>query len=232
MTVVATGLAGEIRAEHEAAQAAFGAAVGHAIRAGQLLTEAKAQVPHGEWIPWLEENFPAGKRTAQGYMRLAANAEEAQALAHLGIEGALRQLAAPRPAATVDADPQEEPGSGIADVVAARDVLGADALTALDVWTQIHRRLPRDEAEVAEIESVCKVFGVYPIIERLTGEIPFVCIGYITGDGEHGGEIILHPGWLEYCRLLGGAIANGPLAEYAAAEPGPAVAERIKAAAS
>lgn len=89
-------IATAIQVEHEAAQSAFRTAVEHAIRCGELLVEAKAQARHGEWGPWLEENFPASQRTAQGYMRLAVRAEDAQALAHLGIEGALRQLAAPK----------------------------------------------------------------------------------------------------------------------------------------
>ncbi|MEJ7786351.1 MAG: DUF3102 domain-containing protein [Solirubrobacteraceae bacterium] len=97
---IAMSLAVDIRREHEAAQQAFASAVEHAVRCGELLAEAKAQVRHGEWLPWLAENFPASARTAQGYMRLAAQ-PNAQALAHLGIEGALRQLAAP-PAVDLD----------------------------------------------------------------------------------------------------------------------------------
>ena len=93
-----TDLAEAVRTEHEAAQVAFRSAVDHAVRCGQLLAEAKAQVSHGGWGAWLAENFPASDRTARGYMRLAAHAEEVnrQGLADLGIEGALRELAAPR----------------------------------------------------------------------------------------------------------------------------------------
>jgi hypothetical protein len=40
-------IAEEVRVEHEQAQAAFGAAIEHAIRAGELLTKAKAGVEHG-----------------------------------------------------------------------------------------------------------------------------------------------------------------------------------------
>jgi hypothetical protein len=89
-------LATAIRREHEAAEASWRDAVAHAVRAGELLIEAKAKLSHGEWLPWLERNFPASVRTAQGYMRLARRAEDAQALAHLGVEGALRELARPR----------------------------------------------------------------------------------------------------------------------------------------
>ncbi|MEJ7804019.1 MAG: DUF3102 domain-containing protein [Candidatus Limnocylindria bacterium] len=94
-TTVTTSLAADIRREHEAAQQAFASAVEHAVRCGELLAEAKAQVRHGEWLPWLAEHFPASPRTAQGYMRLA-NHPDAQGVAHLGIEGALRHLAAPK----------------------------------------------------------------------------------------------------------------------------------------
>jgi hypothetical protein len=89
-------LAADIRREVQAAEAAWQDAVAHAIRAGELLIEAKAQVEHGHWLPWLDANFPGSARSAQGYMRLAQHAEEAQALAHLGVEGALKQLAAPK----------------------------------------------------------------------------------------------------------------------------------------
>lgn len=74
-------------------------AVEHAIRAGDLLIEAKAQVRHGEWLPWLAENFPASERLAQSYMRLAANPQRS---AHFdSVDAALKELAEPR------AEPEE-----------------------------------------------------------------------------------------------------------------------------
>jgi len=47
--------------------------VQHAINAGERLIEAKATLRHGEWTPWLEQNFEFTDRTARNYMRLAAN---------------------------------------------------------------------------------------------------------------------------------------------------------------
>jgi hypothetical protein len=64
-------IAEEIRREVDAAEADFQSAVAHAIRAGELLIEAKAQVGHGNWLPWLKANFDGSERTAQNYMRLA-----------------------------------------------------------------------------------------------------------------------------------------------------------------
>ena len=46
-------LAERINAEHDQAEAAFKTSLSHAMKAGVLLAEAKAAVPHGEWLPWL-----------------------------------------------------------------------------------------------------------------------------------------------------------------------------------
>ena len=46
-------LAARIKAEHEAVSTALKESVAHAIAAGELLIEAKAQLGHGQWLPWL-----------------------------------------------------------------------------------------------------------------------------------------------------------------------------------
>jgi len=78
--------------ELEAAVAAFRTSVAHAIRAGELLAEAKALVGHGHWLDWVNANCLASLRTAQDYMYLAKHPEDARRLAHLGIGQALRAL--------------------------------------------------------------------------------------------------------------------------------------------
>jgi phage N-6-adenine-methyltransferase len=85
-------LAQAIEAAH---QAAYRAALPHAIRCGELLLEAKAQVAHGQWLPWIEANLTLRPRQCQGYMRLAANRDalNAQAATHLTIDGALALVA-------------------------------------------------------------------------------------------------------------------------------------------
>jgi Protein of unknown function (DUF3102) len=66
-------LAARIRAEHAATGEALKSSVEHSIAAGELLIEAKAKVPHGQWLPWLRDNCAISERTAQLYMRLAKN---------------------------------------------------------------------------------------------------------------------------------------------------------------
>ena len=64
-------LAANIAAEHQQAQASMQKGLEHALKAGELLVEAKKLVTHGKWLPWLEANCPFPERTAQLYMRVA-----------------------------------------------------------------------------------------------------------------------------------------------------------------
>ena len=94
-------LAQQINGEHRQCEEAIGAAVQHAIRAGELLVEAKALCQHGEWLSWLGANFEGSERTAQAYMRVAREWPkladgDPQRVADLSYREAVRLLAAPR----------------------------------------------------------------------------------------------------------------------------------------
>ncbi len=93
-------LAARINAEHEAARGAFKKGFEHALNAGELLLQAKAQVEHGQWLPWLESNCNVSQRSAQLYMRVARERPKLEAksasLADLSLEGAAKQLANPK----------------------------------------------------------------------------------------------------------------------------------------
>jgi hypothetical protein len=45
---------------------------------GELLIEAKAQVPLGSWGPWLNRNFHLSATTARNYMQLARKIDESE----------------------------------------------------------------------------------------------------------------------------------------------------------
>jgi hypothetical protein len=57
-----------IRDELEAGQSA---GLEHYRRAGEMLNEAKEQMPYGNWRRWLSKNFTLSSRTAAYYMGLA-----------------------------------------------------------------------------------------------------------------------------------------------------------------
>ena len=65
------------------------------LEIGKRLTEAKAQLEHGEWLDWLENSVGINKRAAQRFMQLAAEYANASTLTHLGYSKVLALLAVP-----------------------------------------------------------------------------------------------------------------------------------------
>src|SRR5215216_6765534 len=93
-------LAARINEEHCACETAANAVPTHAMSAGELLMEAKGQLPHGAFGSWLKENFAGSDRTARAYMRVYSHREELEAKrqrsATLSLDGALRALSTPK----------------------------------------------------------------------------------------------------------------------------------------
>jgi Protein of unknown function (DUF3102) len=130
-------LAGRINEEHRACEAAANAALTHAMSAGELLLEAKGQLPHGAFGSWLKENFAGSDRTARVYMRVYSHREELEAKrqssATLSLDGALKALSAPK-----DENPDPETAS-LAELEASAEAAYERALSATyksaeDLW--------------------------------------------------------------------------------------------------
>lgn len=89
-------LAAEINEEHRLCEAALRNGLAHALKAGEMLVEAKSHTRHGEWGSWLADNFDGSERTAQAYLRLALNwgeLENRNGVADLSFRGAMKELA-------------------------------------------------------------------------------------------------------------------------------------------
>lgn len=92
-------LAEAINAEHRRAQEAMQSSLAHALRCGELLNQAKSQLKHGDWLPWLASNCEFSDRTARAYMRVARNQSElskSATIANLTFTNALGLLAKPK----------------------------------------------------------------------------------------------------------------------------------------
>jgi hypothetical protein len=59
---------------------------------GNALIEAKRLLPHGEWNKWLAENARISSRTASNYMRISKSGLKSEAVADLGLKGALESI--------------------------------------------------------------------------------------------------------------------------------------------
>jgi hypothetical protein len=126
-------LAAEIKREHAAVTEFTKKGIERAIRAGELLTAAKKQLKHGEWLPWLAEHVQIPSRTAQHYMRLARHktglASQIRNLAHLTVEAAVALTRKPKKSR----DPAEtEPARVTDDDTAPADDADEDEDTDTD----------------------------------------------------------------------------------------------------
>lgn len=97
-----TRLARDINRAHAEALEHARSAVQRARHAGELLLQAKKQVQHGVWLPWLSKSCPdIAERTAQAYMRLARHCldkpEDAERIESMTLRTALTALATPKP---------------------------------------------------------------------------------------------------------------------------------------
>lgn len=135
-------LGAEIRHEHEMATRCAIDALGHARAAGEKLIEAKGNLKHGEWLPWLEANFPATEQTARNYMRVATRWAELESngkrVFDLPLRDALKLLAGPR-----EEQPAEEPAT-YSSVTAVAVEESTDMDGNVD-WREVQRVIPRHQ---------------------------------------------------------------------------------------
>jgi Protein of unknown function (DUF3102) len=122
-------LAKRINEEHRRCEGAVSAALEHAMNAGDLLSEAKAGLPHGAFGAWLAENFAGSDRTARAYMRVASHRGDLEAnrqgSATLSLDGALRALATPKDAAPADRPATLEEREARAEAALSKSRAGA-----------------------------------------------------------------------------------------------------------
>ncbi len=91
----ADDLAARINAAHEEVKNSIRRGAEHAIKAGRLLLEAKANVGHGNFLKWIGANCNFRVRTAQLYMTMAEELplleakSNAQRIAHLSLNEAV-----------------------------------------------------------------------------------------------------------------------------------------------
>jgi hypothetical protein len=64
----------------------------HYRQAGEMLIEAKDQIPHGSWGSWLAKNFDLASRTAQIYMQWARLQNEMRSGASQTAPASLREM--------------------------------------------------------------------------------------------------------------------------------------------
>ena len=92
----ADDLATRINAAHEEVKNSIRRGAEHAIKAGQLLLQAKETVGHGVFLEWVGEHCHCTPRTAQLYMKLAKEKDKlgsnTKSISHLTLTEAMEML--------------------------------------------------------------------------------------------------------------------------------------------
>lgn len=117
------------------------------LEIGKRLAEAKSQLSHGEWLPWLEEKVEFSERSAQQYIRLWKEYGKSATVADLGVRKALVLLALP--------ESEREGFAGERHVVDGEEKTAAD-MTVKELERAIaERNAARETAEkaAADIET-------------------------------------------------------------------------------
>jgi hypothetical protein len=96
LTVV-KALEPQINAEHMKAMEGAKSYMEHAMKAGDLLANAKKILPHGAFQNWITDNLAFTVRTAQNYMRAAAHRKEHASANVEQISDAYSTLTEPKP---------------------------------------------------------------------------------------------------------------------------------------
>jgi ParB family chromosome partitioning protein len=102
-------LASELEAIGKKLEAIANTALSKAIECGRLLSEAKEQLGHGAWLPWLADNFTFKERTAQRWMKVAEEhaADNLKYDSVTLLSEAYQLTTTPRPPAIADTPPDE-----------------------------------------------------------------------------------------------------------------------------
>ncbi|MEM5780725.1 MAG: DUF3102 domain-containing protein, partial [Lawsonibacter sp.] len=120
------------------------------MRIGLCLIEAKNQLSHGEWLPWLNERVEFSERTAQNFMRLARSYSNPQDLADLGYAKALTLLALPpEERERFLSEPHEVDGQE-KDVI---DMSARELEKAIRERDEAHRAMEQAKADAAHAEA-------------------------------------------------------------------------------
>jgi hypothetical protein len=121
-----------------------------AIRIGELLVGIKADLAHGEWLPWLKANMPFAERSARNYMRCHAERDRLKS-ANVADLGEAYRLLAPPQADTPPAKDEIPSPEGL--IHASQAVLDAVAAASQKDYNEFQKLITGPDTEVMTVEQ-------------------------------------------------------------------------------
>lgn len=151
----------QINSEHDSTEANARASIRHARSAGELLRQVKAQVGHGNWLPWIQEHCHFSERTARAYMRIAerwVELSKRQHVADLSLREGLRLLSNVDEAKECGSDEIPYDGRSLLEC-GQITAFASQELLRLNVYKTLATQRPFAKFSVTE-EQVEQVYGI------------------------------------------------------------------------
>jgi hypothetical protein len=104
-----TNIAAEVNELHGELSGLARTSLEKAIRIGELLTEQKASLKHGEWLPWCRDNLKFGQNSVNRYMMVFGRQDEIPHNDEFGLTEAYRLLSQPAQDSDSEEDKSESP---------------------------------------------------------------------------------------------------------------------------
>ena len=121
------------------------------FRIGELLTEQKGNLKHGEFTKWVEDNLPSTDRTARNYMRAYKNRDKLKT-ENVSDLGATYRLMLEAPKNEIVRSPYEELG----DLKRHRDDLGREANHIIGEQLVLEQKIGRIITKLKKKEQLDK----------------------------------------------------------------------------
>lgn len=123
---------------------------------GQALIEAKAQLAHGEWGPWLRERVNFGQSTADNYMRIAEQVGSESRLLDLPYTKILALLSVPEGEREEFADANRVEDRSVSEIkrlIAERDAAKAQSEKDQAYFNKLMKLNDRKDNEIMALEK-------------------------------------------------------------------------------
>lgn len=161
-------LSSKIKAEFEAVSRCSLEAAKHMVELGHLLDRARASVPHGGWLKWIEQSCGVKKSSVYNYLNLAGAVQRGEidlpTVGSLGLKAALATITKPKVKAVEDS-----PAVGKAAVVkldVPAELQPAVSATGAEMAPPC-RHIPDDEIDAHRRLSGRYTSGLVQDIEQL-----------------------------------------------------------------
>lgn len=124
-----------------------------AIRIGEILSEQKANLKHGEWLPWIENNLPFTRAMASNYIRCFVRRDELNVKGVLHLTDGLRLLAAPAKKAQYSVDDAIKEFATFLEASKGEQPITKDPLPSPEAWSTAKKALTEARAALLKIKE-------------------------------------------------------------------------------